>query len=223
MLAILSQTYFIGSSGGTPFHAKYAVFLLAAIVPLWRPHSFAPVPWREKVYQSYELCCGDGTGVGDGITPLQSAFDMAGAKRYVELEVRRAVHHRFGSNRPRPWLLHSSNQLLRWAYCNCRLLVIFQGCVLRVTLTLAFENSRAVRKPPRRWWNFYNSPWWELPPYILETSYFSPGGDKRVYFPVFVPFNIWDFRSRVSFALLAFLSRDTRAWYFPARRSRSGT
>lgn len=40
-----------------------------------------------KVYQSYELCCGDGSGIGDGITPLKSAFDMAGAKCYVELEV----------------------------------------------------------------------------------------------------------------------------------------
>lgn len=28
--------------------------------------------------------------MGDGITPLQSAFDMAEADRYVELEVRRA-------------------------------------------------------------------------------------------------------------------------------------
>ncbi|CAN0543178.1 unnamed protein product, partial [Ectocarpus sp. 12 AP-2014] len=37
-------------------------------------------------YQSYELCCGDGSVTGDGITPLKSAFDMAGAKRYVELE-----------------------------------------------------------------------------------------------------------------------------------------
>lgn len=55
------------------------------------PFIYSP-PWQEKVYQSYELCCGDGTGVGDGITPLQSAFDMAGAERYVELEVRRAVH-----------------------------------------------------------------------------------------------------------------------------------
>lgn len=41
-----------------------------------------------KVYQSYELCCGDGSGMGDGITPLTSAFGMAGAQRYVELEVR---------------------------------------------------------------------------------------------------------------------------------------
>lgn len=78
------------------------------------PPAFPPAPWQEKVYQSYELCCGDGTGVGDGITPLESAFDMAGAKRYVELEVRRAVHFRCGSSRPRPWLVHSSTQLLRW-------------------------------------------------------------------------------------------------------------
>lgn len=41
----------------------------------------------KKVYQSYELCCGDGSGMGDGITPLASAFDMAGAQRYIELEV----------------------------------------------------------------------------------------------------------------------------------------
>ncbi|CAM9764203.1 unnamed protein product [Ectocarpus fasciculatus] len=43
--------------------------------------------FKDLVYQSYELCCGDGSGTGDGITPLKSAFDMAGAKRYVELEV----------------------------------------------------------------------------------------------------------------------------------------
>ncbi|CAM9982542.1 unnamed protein product [Ectocarpus sp. 8 AP-2014] len=42
--------------------------------------------FKDLVYQSYELCCGDGSGTGDGITPLKSAFDMAGAKRYVELE-----------------------------------------------------------------------------------------------------------------------------------------
>lgn len=45
-----------------------------------------------QVYQSYELCCGDGTGVGDGITPLESAFDMAGAKRFIQLEVKLFLH-----------------------------------------------------------------------------------------------------------------------------------
>ncbi|CAM9217953.1 unnamed protein product [Pylaiella littoralis] len=42
--------------------------------------------YKDLVYQSYELCCGDGSGMGDGITPLTSAFGMAGAQRYVELE-----------------------------------------------------------------------------------------------------------------------------------------
>ena len=67
---------------------------VAATMPPSRPPPpppHAPGPWQAKVYQSYELCCGDGTGMGDGITPLQSAFDMAEADRYVELEVRRAI------------------------------------------------------------------------------------------------------------------------------------
>ncbi|CAN0238126.1 unnamed protein product, partial [Laminaria digitata] len=62
-----------------------------------RGHSTFGGLLKDLVYQSYELCCGDGTGMGDGITPLESAFDMAGAKRYVELE---GVYHAAGLGGP---------------------------------------------------------------------------------------------------------------------------
>ncbi|CAM9445784.1 unnamed protein product [Discosporangium mesarthrocarpum] len=52
---------------------------------------------KDLVYTSYELCCGDGTGIGDGITPLESAFGMRGAKSYTTLE---GVYHSGGFGGP---------------------------------------------------------------------------------------------------------------------------
>lgn len=70
-------------------------------------------------------------------------------------------------------------------YTCCFFSSLFQGCMLRVTHTLVFANPCAVLKILAVC-EIFNSPWWEMPPYILENPPFSPDGggmSHTVYLP----------------------------------------
>ncbi|CAM9730833.1 unnamed protein product [Laminaria digitata] len=76
---------------------------------------------------------------------------------------------------------------------------------MRVTRNLYVRVRKSTRRSqdPCRSRNFENSPWWEMPPHILEKPSISPEGDDSVSSPVLTLLKICGCRSRVPFALLA--------------------